>query len=487
MKKKIILPLLALFLLFATGALVTAIYISKTTTTLNRLIELHQIEILREGLVINLQTVQSDLYTVHTPLGQRLDSIVKNVEKLDEAANRCRSCHHSRELARRIAEVQDLIVDYKNAVSYYITVSADIKRIEKIQLDAAAIGNKLLGLTQEMTFTAGKRLQQMTSSTLLRIKNARIILFGTVLFAFILGLWISVHLTRAVTRPVNEIVSSVRMVASGHLGYKTAYDDRTEFGELARNFNSMSERLKEEREHIIQSTKLAAIGELASNVAHEINNPLTSIIGFIELMKDEKDASVIKNYLSIVEKESKRARDIVRELLRFARKRPLELSELDINAVIRDIIPLTKAQMRANHIELIEEYGELPRILGDANQLTQVFVNIINNAIAAMEHGGKLVIRTAHHGEEIVVDFEDTGRGIPKEIVRRIFEPFFTTKKDRGTGLGLSVSYRIIQDHGGRIDVSSTEGQGSTFTVQLPVKASFGISSEETEAAKTFS
>lgn len=487
MKKKIILSLLTLFLLFATGALVTALYISNTTTTLNRLIELHQIEILREVLVINLQAVQADLYTVHTPLGQRLDSIVKNVEKLDKAANSCRSCHHNRELARRITEVQDLIVDYKNAVSYYITASADIQRIEKIQLDAAAIGNKLLGLTQEMTFTAGERLQQMTSSALIRIKNARIILFGTVLVAFFLGLWISVHLTRAVTRPVNEIVSSVRMVASGHLGYKTAYDDSTEFGELARNFNSMSERLKEEREHIIQSTKLAAIGELASNVAHEINNPLTSIIGFIELMKDEKNASVIKNHLSIVEKESKRARDIVRELLKFARKRPLELSALDINAVIRDIIPLTKAQMRANRIELVEEYGVLPRIWGDANQLIQVFVNIINNAIAAMEHGGKLVIRTAHMGEEILVDFEDTGRGIPKEIVRRIFEPFFTTKKDRGTGLGLSVSYRIIQDHGGRIDVSSTEGQGSTFTVHLPVKASFGVSSEETAAAKTFS
>ncbi len=470
MKRKIIIALLALFLLFTAGAAVTMLYITNTTATLSRLIALHQIELLREGLVINLQTVQSDLYTVHTPLGQRLDSIVKNVEKLDTAANGCSSCHHNPELAGRISEVQSLIVNYKNALSYYITASADFQRIEKIQLDAAAIGNKLLGLTQEMTFTASKRLQQLTSSTLVKIKNARVILFGTLLFALALGLWVSVHLTRAITRPVNELVSSVRMVASGHLGYKTSYDDKTEFGELARNFNAMSERLKEEREHLIQSTKLAAIGELASNVAHEINNPLTSIIGFTELIKDENDIKVIKNHLGIVEKESRRARDIVRELLRFAKRRPLQLSEADINSVIRDTIPLVEAEAKGCGVQLVEEYGDLPRTMGDPNQLKQVFINIINNAIAAMGRGGKLMIGTSCTMGDILVEFKDTGPGIPKEVIPRIFEPFFTTKKDKGTGLGLSVSYRIVQDHGGRIEVSSVEGHGSIFTVRLPVR-----------------
>lgn len=479
MKRKIILALSALFLLFTTGAVATALYITNTTATLSRLIALHQIELLREGLVINLQTVQSDLYTVHTALGQRLDSIVKNVEKLDAAANGCSSCHHNPELTARIGEIQNLTVSYKNALSYYITASADFQRIEKIQLDAAAIGNKLLGLTQEMTFTASKRLQNMTSSTLVKIKNARMILFGTLIFALLLGLWVSVHLTKAVTRPINELVSSVRMIAAGNLGYRTAYDDKTEFGELARNFNSMSERLKEEREHIIQSTKLAAIGELASNVAHEINNPLTSIIGFTELIKEEKDVSVIKNHLHIVEKESRRARDIVRELLRFAKKRPLELSSLDVNVVIREIIPLVETQLKTGRIELVEEYGELPMTMGDSNQLTQVFINIINNAVAAMGQGGRLTIRTALKEGNVVIDFEDNGPGIPRETMLRIFEPFFTTKKDRGTGLGLSVSYRIIQDHGGRIEVSSVEGRGSTFSVRLPVRVSLEASSPE--------
>jgi signal transduction histidine kinase len=472
MKKKIILFLSALLIFFTVGAVFTMLYITHTTSTLNRLITLHQVELLREGLVINLQTVQSDLYTVHTPLGQNLDSIVKNVEKLDNAARGCSSCHHRPELSSRIGAVQNLIGEYKNALSYYITASANMERIDKIKMDAATIGNTLLGLTQEMTYTATKHLQTETSSALEKIKNARMILFGTLLLTLLLGVWVSIHLTKAITHPVRELVNSARIIASGHLGYKTTYDDTSEFGELARTFNSMSERLKNEQEHLIQSTKLAAIGELASNVAHEINNPLTSIIGFTELIKDETNINVVRDNLRIIEKESMRARDIVRELLRFTRKRPLEIVETDINEAVRDIIPLIEAQARASKVELIAEYGELPRTQGDPNQLKQVFINLINNSISAMPDGGKLGIVTSRNGDAIMVEIKDTGHGIPEELQARIFEPFFTTKKDKGTGLGLPISFRIIQDHGGRIDLESKEGQGSTFTVYLPIKGS---------------
>src|SRR3990172_6598794 len=250
MKRKIVISLFALFLFFIAGASVTILYIKNTTATLSRLISLHQIELLREGLVINLQTVQTDLYTVHTPFGKHLDSIVDHVEKLDHAAKGCSSCHHNPELTRRIKEVQHDIEEYKNALSYYITASANIKRIDKLKMDAATIGNHLLGLTQDMTFTASKRLQEMTSTALVKIKNARIILFATLTFALFLALWVSVHLTKAITHPINELVNSARVIASGNLGYKTSYQDRTEFGELANSFNTMSTAIKGEREKI---------------------------------------------------------------------------------------------------------------------------------------------------------------------------------------------------------------------------------------------
>jgi two-component system NtrC family sensor kinase len=230
------------------------------------------------------------------------------------------------------------------------------------------------------------------------------------------------------------------------------------------------EELRETQEQLIQSAKLAAIGELASNVAHEINNPLTSIIGFAELSKEEDDMEAIRKGLEIIEKESLRARDIVKQLLGFARKKPLQLTEVKINDVAKEVVVLSSSQARMGRVKVIEEYGDVPVTTGDIDQLKQVFLNIITNAVHAMPDGGSITIRTSTLGEYILVSMTDTGHGISNEVRQRIFEPFFTTKKEKGTGLGLSISYRIIQDHGGRIDVESEEGKGTTFIIRLPVK-----------------
>ncbi|HYQ47684.1 MAG TPA: ATP-binding protein, partial [Thermodesulfovibrionales bacterium] len=228
--------------------------------------------------------------------------------------------------------------------------------------------------------------------------------------------------------------------------------------------------LRQTQEQLIQSAKLAAIGELASNVAHEINNPLTSIIGFTELSKEEDDVNMIRKSLDIIEKESLRARDIVKQLLGFARKKPLQLTEVMINDVLRDVVVLSASQARMARVRISEDYGNVPPTTGDIDQLKQVFLNVITNAVHAMPDGGSLTIKTSMQGEYILLRISDTGHGIPEDIKKRIFEPFFSTKKDKGTGLGLSISYRIIQDHGGRIDVESEEGKGTTFIIRLPVK-----------------
>lgn len=152
--------------------------------------------------------------------------------------------------------------------------------------------------------------------------------------------------------------------------------------------------------------------------------------------------------------------------LQLSRKSGLPLVN---NSLLREVSLLTRAQAKTGRVEIIEEYGEIPKMIGDPNQLKQVFVNIINNAIHAMPEGGKLHIITSSLNDTISVIFSDTGEGIPDDVLPRIFEPFFTTKREKGTGLGLSISYRIIQDHGGRIDVESEEGKGTTFSIRLPV------------------
>lgn len=261
MKRKILLSLLGVFIIFTAGTAIAIFYITHTTTSLGNLIRLHQVEHLRQDLVINIQAVQSDLYTINTPLAQKLDSIVSNVTQLDNAVGKCNTCHHSPELTTRIVELQGITEDYKNALSYYITASADSRRISKLKMEAAATGSKLLGLTQEMTLTAGQRLQKITSNALVKINNAKLILFATLALALMLALAVSFYLIRSVTRPVSELVNATRVIASGDLGHTISYDDKTEFGELARNFNAMSVALREGYENISRQQQKIAESE----------------------------------------------------------------------------------------------------------------------------------------------------------------------------------------------------------------------------------
>ncbi len=239
---------------------------------------------------------------------------------------------------------------------------------------------------------------------------------------------------------------------------------------LYQDLKAQMEELKETQEQLVQAAKLAAIGELASNVAHEINNPLTSIMGYAELISEETDIESIMRDVDIISRESLRARTIVQQLLEFARKRPLELREVNLNKLLLETVDLVRAQMKNARIKISETYGPLPPIMGDANQLKQVFLNIINNAVHSMsENGGILTISTNADYDHVRIAIEDNGHGIPPEVLPKIFEPFFTTKRDRGTGLGLSITYKIIQSHKGKIDIKSDVGKGSTFTLELPL------------------
>ena len=651
MKKRLIYALSSLFLLFTLGAGLSMLYTYRISHDLESVISLHRIEIIRQSFVINVQNVQSNLYATGTVFGKELDTIVDNVSAMDDSIHGCMNCHHSPEMTERLRNVHSVVEQYKDAISYLVTSTANEERIERLKMVAVGIGESLLAKTQEMATIADRTLRNRTIEAASGITKSRLILVITLIVSFVLALCIAATLTRQITRPVNELVKAARMIASGKLGYKAQYGDKTEFGEVANSFNAMStalhaehekieryieqlsglyrvtlsfydifemeqalqetctdiseilnvqqtillffdegkkifvpfasagqmsgglraamqmpfekvvdlyqksegkpiiindtghveqfsalvpeeehERnmmlawlltkekilgairvsdkegyfteedskiliilanhmavamenadlyrnlenkmaeLRETQEQLIQSAKLAAIGELASNIAHEINNPLTSIIGFAELSKEDDDIESIRKSLDIIEKESLRARDIVKQLLGFARKKPLHLTEVNINAVVQEVVAFSSSQARMGKVKVTEEYSDIPMTTGDVDQLKQVFLNIITNGIHAMPDGGDFAIRTFSHGEYILVSFSDNGHGISSEVMNRIFEPFFSTKKEQGTGLGLSISYRIIQDHGGRIDVESEPGKGTTFTVRLPQK-----------------
>jgi two-component system, NtrC family, sensor kinase len=226
-------------------------------------------------------------------------------------------------------------------------------------------------------------------------------------------------------------------------------------------------------DQLLQTEKLSSIGLLAAGIAHEINTPIAGISSYTQmLLKESIEPGRRKSILEKIEKQTFRAAEIVNSLLNFSRLSGSEFNAVDINQLISDSLALLDHQLGLNHIKVASDFeGSLPPIYGNTGKLQQVFVNLFLNARDAMPLGGELAIRTGMNESMIIVDISDTGYGISKEHLKKIFDPFFTTKSiGKGTGLGLAVTYGIIQEHGGKIFVDSDTGRGTRFTLKLPTR-----------------
>jgi signal transduction histidine kinase len=226
---------------------------------------------------------------------------------------------------------------------------------------------------------------------------------------------------------------------------------------------------------LVQAAKLVAVGEMAAGVAHELNNPLTTVTGFAELILEDTPAGApYRADLEMVLHEARRARSVVRRLLDFARQGEHLAARADMNEIVEDVLALMTHFIHTSGVQLeVELAPELPWIILDGNQMKQVLLNLLHNALHAMPGGGRLQVRTELQRKEardwVVTHITDDGVGIDAAELERIFEPFYTTRAESGgTGLGLSVTYGIVSDHGGTIEVESQRGAGSTFSVWLP-------------------
>ncbi len=256
--------------------------------------------------------------------------------------------------------------------------------------------------------------------------------------------------------------------------------------DLEQRVEKRTQELRDMQTKIVESGRLAAVGELAAGVAHELNNPLAGMLGYaqydLEKLKDaesmsESDLKSVVNHLTFIESGAQRCAEIVANLLRFAETSRCASTDVDINELIEETLGFTGREFSSRGIDLkIDLADEILEVVGDPRQLQQVFANIVLNARKAMHSGGRLSVTSARVGardggdDSVAISFGDTGCGIPNEDLVRVFEPFFSTGEvGEGSGLGLSVSYGIVKDHGGDIDVESKVGVGSTFTVLLPL------------------
>lgn len=289
-----------------------------------------------------------------------------------------------------------------------------------------------------------------------------------------------VVLTYMVQRPMVELQQKIAQLGSGDLGVSVSFAHRNdEIGDLGRNFNHMVEQLREgraeiERLHRTQMSRaehMATLGEMATGLAHEIRNPLAGIAGVMEIVgRDLPPSSPARSVLKDVRQEIARINRIITDLLQTARPHPPKVRKSDLNTTVEHAVMLGRQQALSKSIEItLRKDPALPEVEHDSDQVHQVLLNLLLNSLQAIDNNGKIAVTVERQADKAVIEVCDNGRGISPENLPNIFRPFYTTKGD-GTGLGLSLARRIVEDHRGRIDVTSTVGKGTTFAVVLPLQ-----------------
>ena len=373
------------------------------------------------------------------------------------------------------------------------------------QINLTLSGESLLAKTIKLQDVNGNYLGSLlisTSKTPTKVAQNRTqyMIIITSIILMLIAVFIGLLLARRITQPIAMLVQATQRIASGDLTKRVQVKVKNEIGDLANAFNRMTEnlqtttvsaesyrekakeleeinkKLKETQSMLIQAGKLTAMGELATGIAHELNQPLTAIRGYAQLILEVCPPSApYLNQLKLIEEQTDRIMQIVNNIRTFARTSKLSLETIDIHKPIEDALMLLAAQLSKQKIQVIREYGKsLPKIMGDSNQLQQVFINLITNARDALmsKDGGTIWIKTQLKEHLLEVILKDDGPLIPEDILNRIFDPFFTTKPSgQGTGLGLSISYRIIHDHQGTITAINKPGEGVEFIAAFPIGA----------------
>jgi len=423
-------------------------------------------------------------------------------DRVDLQAEACVVCHDRDEPLRSLPR-DDRIRAFRNAKGEGI-----VALITPIENEPECARSSCHGPPQEETILGVLDVQLSTvfmDETLNDTKRQMI--WTAVAMALVIGLGSAAFIERFVRRPVRRLHDGTTRVARGDFSTRIRIASHDELGDLGDAFNRMTDDLQRARDEltgwsqrleqkVVEKTdelgraqrqillmeKMASLGKLSATVAHELNNPLAGILTYAKLvareLKDSNDqqapelAEELQRYLTLIQQESRRCGDIVRNLLLFARESGTKLAACSINDIVERSLMLVRHHLEMANIKLVsQKLDEDDQLICDADQLQQALVALFMNAVESMAEGGdgQLTVRLQGESDHLGIDVSDTGSGIPAEIVSHIFEPFFSTKdKESGVGLGLAVVYGIVQRHGGSIDVTSQVGEGATFHLHIP-------------------
>lgn len=389
-------------------------------------------------------------------------------DMVDKQAEACFACH-SVELPEEVLTTtkRSRIFESKNGYRILAMITPIYNELEcyNAPCHVHPANQRVLGVLD-----IGVPLTEMDMQISLNTKKMVIFTLLTILG---LSAAVGMFLQRFVSKPVKKLADGTRKIASGNWNHTIDVLRKDELGQLSQSFNEMTKKLRETHDQLLQSQRLALLGRIAAGVAHEINNPMTTILLRSSFMLDDmpKNNPYIED-IEIIAKEMIRCRGIVNSLLDFARQSRAIKKECQVEQILENALSIVDHQASINNItisKIIEP--NLPTIMVDSNQIQQVFINILMNAVEVMTEGGLITIDLNRDADKkyINIRFVDTGPGIPKENLAHIFDPFFSTKEEKGTGLGLAIVWGIIQKHNGTINVKSEEGKGAEFTIKLPI------------------
>lgn len=357
----------------------------------------------------------------------------------------------------------------------YALYEAEKNAVDKMRMTARYI--------QAFTQNLSKKERSDIAATITMAINLKVI---ALVLLLIFGIIFNIKLATSIATPIRNLQRITQKITQGDFSEIIEIKGHDEIASLALSFNQMElnldhamtsleetiKKLREKQAQLVEAEKLASVGKLAAGIAHEINNPLTSVLTFSNLMLEQcPPGDPRHDKLKLMARETERARTIVRQLQNFGREIVIKPEKININEPVTKITESLEAQDAFKGIELDVKLGAgLPEVNADPAAVGQVVMNILLNAIHSITPPGRIEVSTRLNENRVEIVFSDTGGGIPEEYLHKIFDPFFTTKDaSKGTGLGLAVSYGIIKKHGGEISVASAVGKGSTFTVRLPI------------------
>lgn len=400
-----------------------------------------------------------------------LDEIKQKIDKTTASIEQVKA-----DIVKAIGEAD--INTLKSHLNKYSALIGEVRqngnnRDLQMELRLRDAGKKLREFSESMTKLERKRVNEI-------IEGSKKILFSSFWVVLAFAIAVSHFISQRILKSLKKIETLAASITEGKFATIPGIRSKDEFGSVISAINTMSEELRNREEQIIQSKKLASLGVLTAGVAHELTNPLNNISmiaqTYGELYRSLTEDQRI-DFMKNIDAETERIKEIVSNLLDFSRPKEANLKQADINAVVRKTLNLMQNIINVANVDAKANLEDgLPPVFIDEHQIQQVLVNLITNALYAMPHGGSLFIfsRKGVRKGFIEVDVTDNGKGIPPEFLPHVFDPFFTTKGEGGTGLGLSVSYGIIKNHKGDIRVESWIGEGTTFTVELPVYTDVG-------------